>query len=120
MPGSLGEFRRSGWFAGGGGRIPDNRGAGFTTTLDVAGLPAGANIETTIVEVELNHPFPNDLGIELKSPDGTVSILNPVFNEVLALGPGRRAASLAALEQRVLRRGAQWGVVLDCVRRGGA
>ena len=85
MPGSLGEFRRSGWFAGAGGRIPDNRGAGFTTTLDVAGLPAGANIEATIVEVELNHPFPNDLGIELRSPDGTASILNPVFNEVLAL-----------------------------------
>ena len=85
MPGSLGEFRRSGWFAGAGGRIPDNRGAGFTTTLDVAGLPAGANIEATIVEVELSHPFPNDLGIELRSPDGTASILNPVFNEVLAV-----------------------------------
>ena len=85
MPGSLGEFRQSGWFAGGGGRIPDNRGRGVTTTLDVAGLPAGANIEATVVEVELDHPFPHDLGIELLSPEGTPSILNPVFNEVLAI-----------------------------------
>ena len=85
MPGSLGAFRRSGWFAGGGGRIPDNRGGGVTTTLDVAGLPVGANIEATVVEVELDHPFPHDLGIELVSPDGTPSILNPVFNEVLAI-----------------------------------
>ena len=85
MPGSLGEFRQSGWFAGGGGRIPDNRGGGLTTTLDVGGLPAAANIEATVVEVELNHPFPHDLGIELRSPDGTPSILNPVFNEVLAI-----------------------------------
>lgn len=85
MPGSLGEFRKSGWFSGDGGRIPDDFGRGMTRSLDVAGLPAGANIEATVVEVELDHPFPHDLGIELRSPDGTASMLNPVFNEVLAL-----------------------------------
>ena len=115
MPGSLGAFRRSGWFAGGGGRIPDNRGGGVTTTLDVAGLPVGANIEATVVEVEIDHPFPHDLGIELRSPDGTPSILNPVFQRGAGDRPRGRTAALAASEQCVLWRSAKRGMVLDRV-----
>ena len=36
------------------------------------------------LEIDVTHPFTNDLGIHLVSPSGTESILNPVFNEVLA------------------------------------
>ena len=86
-PGSLGRFQRSGWFDAGGeaALIPDNAGAGVTRTLAVAGLPALADIEAVMVEVDLDHPFPHDLAIELTSPSGTPSIVNPIFNEVLAI-----------------------------------
>lgn len=86
-PGSLGAFRRSGWFDAGAAStpIPDNAGEGIAQTRRIAGLPTFANIEAVMVEVDLDHPFPHDLGIELRSPSGTRSILNPVFNEVLAI-----------------------------------
>ena len=85
-PGTLGAFRRSGWFDAStpSTPIPDNNGTGIVQTLKVAGLPAFSNIEAVVLEVDLDHPFPHDLGIELASPSGTPSILNPVFNEVLA------------------------------------
>ena len=87
VPGSLGRFQRSGWFDAGGAAasIPDDAGAGATRTLAVAGLPALADIEAVVVEVDLDHPFPHDLAIELTSPSGTPSIVNPIFNEVLAI-----------------------------------
>ena len=86
-PGSMGPFRRSGWFDAGTEpeSIPDNAGEGVEQTLRVAGLPTFANIEAAIVEVEVRHPFPHDLGIQIESPGGTPSILNPVFNEALAI-----------------------------------
>ena len=86
-PGSLGAFRRSGWFDSGAEStpIPDYSGDGVAQTLRIAGLPTFANIEAVMVEVDLDHPFPHDLGIALESPSGTPSILNPVFNEVLAI-----------------------------------
>ena len=86
-PGSLGAFRRSGWFESGAEPtpIPDDSGDGVAQTLRIAGLPTFANIEAVVVEVDLEHPFPHDLGIALESPSGTPSILNPVFNEVLAI-----------------------------------
>ena len=86
-PNSLGRFRRSGWFNAGGGEpadIPDADGQGVTQRLTVAGLPAFASIEAVVVEVDIDHPFPHDLAIQLSSPDGTPSIVNPVFNEVVA------------------------------------
>ena len=87
-PNSLGRFRRSGWFNSGGGDpadIPDADGQGVTQRLTVAGLPTFASIEAVVVEVDIDHPFPHDLAIQLSSPDGTPSIVNPVFNEVLAI-----------------------------------
>lgn len=87
VPGSLGPARRSGWFNASGGTlaIPDNDGGGAEQSLGVAGMSATANIEAVIVEVGIDHPFPHDLGIELTSPAGTRSIVNPVYNDVLAL-----------------------------------
>ena len=86
-PDSLGEFRRSGWFEAPGrrARIPDNRGGGITRKLPVAGLPGWSDIEAVMVEVELDHPFPYDLGLRLVSPDGTTSTLNTPFNDALAI-----------------------------------
>lgn len=87
VPGSLGPARRSGWFDASGGTvaIPDNDGGGAEQSLAVAGMSATANIEAVILEVGIDHPFPHDLGIELKSPAGTRSVVNPVYNDVLAL-----------------------------------
>lgn len=86
-PDSLGPFRRSGWFDASEGRldIPDDAGDGVTSRLTVAGLPASANVEAVVVEVDLDHPFPHDVGVHLTSPSGTPSVVNPVFNEVLAI-----------------------------------
>ena len=87
VPGSLGPARRSGWFNASGGRvaIPDNDGGGAEQSLAVAGMSDTANIEAVILEVGIDHPFPYDLGIELTSPAGTRSVVNPVYNDVLAL-----------------------------------
>ena len=86
---ALGPHRRSGWFhAEGNLRIPDNDGGGATQALMVAGLPPFANIEAVVLEVVLDHPFPHDVGIELISPAGMRSIVNPPFNEALAFDTG--------------------------------
>ncbi len=85
-PDSLGEFRQSGWF----GKnepvsIPDEDGTGATQMVAVSGLPADASIEAVVLEVDIDHPFPNDLGIHLISPHGTRTVANQVFNETLAI-----------------------------------
>ena len=85
-PDSLGEFRQSGWFEGGpAGEIPDNDGTGLTRTLNVSTLPDDASIEAVLLEVDIDHEFPNDLGIHLVSPGGTRAVLNQIYNETLAL-----------------------------------
>ena len=85
-PDSLGEFRQSSWFEGGpAGAIPDNDGTGLTRTLDVGTLPDDASIEAVLLEVDIDHEFPNDLGIHLVSPGGTRAVLNQIYNETLAL-----------------------------------
>ena len=85
-PDSLGKFRQSGWFeSSAAGAIPDNDGTGLTSTLNVSTLPADGNIEAVLLEVDIAHEFPNDLGIHLVSPQGTRAVLNQVFNETLAL-----------------------------------
>ena len=94
-PDGLGEFVESGWFqATGIGAaplaIPDNDGAGVTHSLDVAGLPASANVEAVVLEIRVDHGYAWDLGVELTSPAGTVSVLNTPFNTVLRGHPGLR------------------------------
>ena len=85
-PDSLGTFRQSGWFNSSNlVEIPDEDGSGVNQTLVVSGMPGAANIEAVILEVDLNHPFPNDLGIDLVSPQETRSIVNPAFNDTLAI-----------------------------------
>ena len=84
-PDSLGEFTESPTFESTEtADISDFDSAGLTRTLVVQGLSPEANIEAVTLEIDITHPFTNDLGIHLVSPSGTESILNPVFNEVLA------------------------------------
>ena len=66
--------------------IPDYDGDGVTRkqTVAPADVPADASIEAVTLHIKIAHPFTNDLGIHLVSPSGTESILNPVYNEVLA------------------------------------
>ena len=84
-PGSLGAYVETGSFAASDRTaIPDYSSAGLVQSLDVSGLPADANIEAVTLSLDVTHPFTNDLGIHLISPSGTESVLNPVFNDVLA------------------------------------
>ena len=92
-PDSLGEFRETSWFEHAVSvDIPDNDGTGVTQTVNVSGLPDDASIEAVLLEVDIAHEFPNDLGIHLGSPEGTRSVVNQVFNETLAVNdiPGIR------------------------------
>ena len=91
-PDSLGEFRQSGWFEKNESlSIPENDGGGVTQSLTVSGLAEDANIEAVVVEIDVSHDFPNDLGIQLVSPQGTRAVINQVFNETLALENGNDA-----------------------------
>ena len=63
--------------------IPDHDGGGLTQTQSVTGLSHTANIEAVQLRIEMTHPDPWELGIELTSPAGTRSIVNPVFNHAL-------------------------------------
>ncbi len=88
-PDSLGEFSQSGWFEKNESlSIPDNDGGGATQSLTVSGLAEDANIEAVVLEIDVSHDFPNDLGIQLVSPNGTRAVINQVFNETLALENG--------------------------------
>ncbi len=87
-PNSLGEFVESPWFGSDDAfgldlAIPDYDGAGVTDTLEVSSLPGAANIEAVVLEISVNHRFSSDLAIQLTSPSGTESILNPPFNRSL-------------------------------------
>lgn len=91
-PDSLGTFRQSGWFDSSQPvRIPDKDANGVNRSLAVSGMPGSANVEAVILEVDMDHPFPNDLGIDLVSPRGTRSVVNPAFNETLAIDLSGRA-----------------------------
>ena len=63
--------------------IPDHDGGGLTQTQNVTGLSRTANIEAVQLRLEVTHANPRELGVELTSPAGTRSIINPVFNDAL-------------------------------------
>lgn len=84
-PDSLGIQALSDWFTASvdGLQIPDHDGSGIEQQLNID-LPASANIEAIQLHVSGSHGNLVDLSIELESPSGTQSILNPVFNDMLA------------------------------------
>ena len=63
--------------------IPDHDGGGLTQTQNVTGLSRTANIEAVQLRLEVTHANPRELGVEMTSPAGTRSIINPVFNDAL-------------------------------------
>ena len=63
--------------------IPDHDGGGLTQTQNVTGLSRTANIEAVQLRIEVTHDNLRELGVELTSPAGTRSIINPVFNGAL-------------------------------------
>ncbi len=63
--------------------IPDHSGAGVSQTLNVTGVDDALKVEAVQLNIQVTHPFTNDLGIYLISPSGTESILNPPFHEIL-------------------------------------
>ena len=85
QPDSLGSQSLSDWFTASidGVQIPDHDGSGIELRLNLD-LPTGANIEAAQLHVSGSHENLVDLSIELESPSGTRSIMNPVFNETLA------------------------------------
>ena len=83
-PNSLGVFTESAPVRlATGATIPDHDGGGLTQTQNVTGLSRTANVEAVQLRIEVTHANPRDLGIELTSPAGTRSIINPVFNHAL-------------------------------------
>lgn len=84
-PNSLGEQEISDWITSATDvlNIPDHDGGGLEHSVNVD-LPAGSNIEAVQLHVAGTHENLVDVSIELASPAGTRSILNPVYNNVIA------------------------------------
>ena len=80
----LGEQRLSPWIVSSvdGLSIADHDGRGIEQRLNVA-LATSSNIEAVQLHIVGEHENLVDLSIELTSPAGTRSILNPVFNNFL-------------------------------------
>ena len=92
-PDSLGPFVESAWFdagvtAGSSLAIGDADGAGAVATVDVAGLSDAADLEAVVLEISVDHEDAFDLGVTLRSPAGTASVVNPAFNATLDGTPG--------------------------------
>ncbi len=85
QPDSLGTQSMSDWFTAStdGLQIPDHDGAGIEQRLNLD-LPSTSNIEAIQLHLSGTHENLVDLSIELESPSGTKSIMNPVFNGTLA------------------------------------
>ena len=86
-PASLGPFGESFWFDSGVTPdapvdVPDADGAGAAVEVEVAGL-AGTDIEAVVLELSADHANVFELGVTLRSPGGTSSVVNPPFNAAL-------------------------------------
>ncbi len=80
VAGSLGTFANTGWVASAGSldlSIPDNSATGASSTLSVTNVMV---VEAVQIHVDITHPMPGDLGIELTSPSATKSILLNIRN----------------------------------------
>ena len=86
-PDSLGAFAESEWFGADAAAepvaIPDSDGAGVSDTREIAGLPDGARIEAVVLEIAAEHGNALDLGVTLRSPSGTASVVNAPLNAIL-------------------------------------
>jgi subtilisin-like proprotein convertase family protein/subtilisin family serine protease len=78
--GQLGTFADTGLISSGtiAIAIPDNSVSGATSTLTVPSGPPVQVVEAVRISVTATHPAIGDLGIELKSPLGTTSVLKNI------------------------------------------
>ena len=84
-PDSLGEAQRSHWYINNISLdIPDNDGSGIRIPISVTGIETDEKIEAIELRMSFEHDFPSDLGFVLTSPDGTKSVTNAPFNDVLS------------------------------------
>ena len=86
VPDSLGEFVESAWFDSGvtaqaALAIPDADGAGASVEVAVAGV--AGSIEAVVLDISASHTNLSELGVTLRSPAGTASVVNPPFNAAL-------------------------------------
>ena len=83
-PGSLGEFVETEWYRLSEEEpIPDHSGNGLTQALTVDVGSPNADIEAVQLDVDVSHEFPAEVIVQLTSPSGTESILNPIYNNAL-------------------------------------
>ena len=90
---SLGNLGESKWFNAAAEEdlsveIPDADGAGISATMEVSGIPRDADIEAVVLEIDIKGGDAFDLGITLRSPAGTQSVLSPPFNSIFKGSPG--------------------------------
>ena len=52
--------------------VPDNNPAGVTSVLNIAGVPAGANITSMKVTLNMTHTWIGDMVFVLKAPNGKI------------------------------------------------
>ena len=120
-PGTLGAFRRSGWFDAStpSTPIPDNNGTGIAQTLKVAGLPAFSNIEAVVLEVGPRPPLPPRPRHRTRLPLRHPKHPQPGLQRSARLRPHRRPTlALAPAKQRLLRRSTQRRLETHRVRWG--
>ena len=77
----LGTFAESSWVASGdlSLAIPDKSATGTSHTLAVS---SDMVVEGVQIELDVTHPRVSDLGVELTSPGGTVSVIIPVNSNI--------------------------------------
>ena len=63
--------------------VPDFNSNGVTSSIVVSNLPPAASVEAVEVEIRGSHPFLPDIGMTLVSPDGTESVILPLFTDFL-------------------------------------
>ena len=104
-PDSLGVFHESPWITTEEGEwsIPDGDGGGTWISLEVTPdnlVPVNEdetvfeevevtetrNIESVVLRISINHENLSDVGVTLVTPNGTRSIVNPIFNNSLPAG----------------------------------
>jgi subtilisin-like proprotein convertase family protein len=55
--------------------IPDNSPAGITSSVNIAGIPAGATLNNVEIDLAMTHTWAGDLNINLTGPGGESIIL---------------------------------------------
>jgi subtilisin-like proprotein convertase family protein len=66
--------------------VPDNTANGVSTTLNVAGIPAGATITGVRVTLNMPHTYIGDMIFNLKAPNGNILALDKYLSSTGAAG----------------------------------